>query len=140
MINGYNSSQLIVTFLLACISVVAEGSDDDRINLDPIVVVAGKSPRPLSEVAAQVTVINIEEINTGMVEDLDGLLKYEPGLDLETEGTRFSASGISIRGIGGNRVAIEIDGVPVRDRFVIGDFSNGVGSSFVPLSKAISAK
>jgi hemoglobin/transferrin/lactoferrin receptor protein len=97
----------------------------DRIELDPLVIVASKSPRPLSEVAAQVTVITIDDIREGMVEDLDGLFKYEPGLDMETAGTRFGASSINIRGIGGNRVAIEIDGIPVRDRFAIGSFSNG---------------
>lgn len=97
----------------------------DRLELDPLVVVASKSPRPLSEVAAQVTIINIDDIREGMAEDLDGLLKYEPGLDPQTAGTRFAASSINIRGVGGNRVAIEIDGVPVRDQFSIGAFSNG---------------
>jgi len=98
---------------------------DDRLKLDPLVIVANKSPRPLSEVAAQVTVIDIDDIREGMAEDLDGLLKYEPGLDMETAGTRFGASSINIRGIGGNRVAIEIDGIPVRDQFAIGAYSNG---------------
>jgi hemoglobin/transferrin/lactoferrin receptor protein len=97
----------------------------DRLELDPMVVVASKFPRPLSEVAAQVTLIEIGEIRAGMVEDLDSLLKYEPGLDMETAGTRFGARSINIRGIGGNRVAIEIDRTPVRDRFAIGEFSNG---------------
>ena len=99
--------------------------NSDRLELDPIVVVASKSPRPLSEVAAQVTVITADDILAGMAEDLDGMLKYEPGLDMEIAGTRFGATSINIRGIGGNRVAIEIDGVPVRDGFFIGAFSNG---------------
>ena len=100
-------------------------SDRDGIVLDPIVVVASKAPRPLSEVAAQVTVIDIEAIRAGMAEDLDGLLKYEPGLEMQTAGTRFGATGINIRGVSGNRVDIEIDGVPVRDEFAIGAYSNG---------------
>ena len=69
--------------------------------------------------------IDIDDMREGMVEDLDGLLKYEPGLDMETAGTRFGANSINIRGIGGNRVAIEIDGIPVRDQFAIGSYSNG---------------
>jgi len=99
--------------------------NSDRLELDPIVVVASKSPRPLSEVAAQVTVITADDILVGMAEDLDGMLKYEPGLDMEIAGTRFGATSINVRGIGGNRVAIEIDGIPVRDGFSIGAFSNG---------------
>jgi len=102
----------------------AEGSTE-RLELDPLVIVASKSPRRLSDVAAQVTVINIDEIREAMVEDLDGLFKYEPGLDMETAGTRFGANSINIRGIGGNRVAIEIDSIPVRDKFAIGVYSNG---------------
>jgi len=90
----------------------------DQIELDPLVVVASRAPRPLSQVSAQVTIINIDDIRAGMVEDLDGLLKYEPGLEVETAGTRFGTTGINIRGVSGNRVGIEIDGVPVGD---IGD-------------------
>jgi len=100
-------------------------SIEDSVNLDPIVVVASKVPRQLSEVAAQVTVIDIDAIRAGMVEDVDGLLKYEPGLEMETAGTRFGATGINIRGVSGNRVDIELDGVPVRDQFAIGAYSNG---------------
>jgi len=103
----------------------ATGSMLEGIELDPLVVVAGKAPRPLSEVAAQVTLIDIEDIRAGMVEDLDGLLKYEPGLEMQTAGTRFGATGINIRGVSGNRVDIEIDGVPVRDQFAVGAYSNG---------------
>ena len=100
------------------------GDEADRIELDPIVVVAGKLRRPLSEIAAQVTVLDAAELRRGLAEDLDGMLKYEPGLDLETSGTRFGATGVNIRGIGGNRVAVEIDGLPARDQFVIGAYSN----------------
>lgn len=97
----------------------------DQIELDPLVVVASRAPRPLSQVSAQVTIINIDDIRAGMVEDLDGLLKYEPGLEVETAGTRFGTTGINIRGVSGNRVGIEIDGVPARDQFAIGAYSNG---------------
>jgi len=105
-----------------------EGADTDLlqedIELDPLVVVANRSPQPLSQIAAQVTVIDISDLREGMVEDLDGLLKYEPGLDLETAGTRFGATGLNIRGVSGNRVDIEIDGIPARDQFAIGAYSN----------------
>lgn len=97
----------------------------DHIELDPLVIVASKTPRLLSGVAAQVTVIDGADIRHNMAEDLGGMLQYEPGLELETAGTRFGATGINLRGIGGNRVAIEQDGIPVRDRFAVGAFSDG---------------
>jgi hemoglobin/transferrin/lactoferrin receptor protein len=120
---------ITVPLLFGAAAVLAEESHGEdaegRIELDPLVIVASKTPRPLSEVAAQVTVIDSDDIRIGMVEDLDGMLKYEPGLDVELAGTRFGTTAINIRGIGGNRVAIEVDGIPVRDQFAIGAFSNG---------------
>ena len=101
-----------------------ENSEDYAIELDPIIVVASKRPQPLSEVAAQVTVIDAQQISQSLVEDIDGLLRYEPGLDVETSGTRFGTTAINIRGIGGNRVAIEVDGIPARDRIALGAFSD----------------
>jgi len=101
-----------------------ESSSDDTLELDPIVVVANKRQQPLSEVAAQVTVIDALQVSEALVEDIDGLLRYEPGLEVEHSGTRFGASAINIRGIGGNRVAIEVDGIPARDRVALGAFSD----------------
>ncbi len=101
-----------------------ESNEDYAIELDPIVVVASKRQQLLSQVAAQVTVIDALQISEALVEDIDGLLRYEPGLDVETAGTRFGATAINIRGIGGNRVAIEQDGIPVRDRVAVGAFSD----------------
>jgi hemoglobin/transferrin/lactoferrin receptor protein len=100
-------------------------AEEAPLDLEPIVVVASKTPRPLSSVAAQVTVIDAADMERGMVEDIDGLLKYEPGLDLQTDGTRFGATSINIRGIGGNRVDIRVDGVPARDLFSVGAYSSG---------------
>ena len=109
-----------------CLAVSEEASPEQEANrvLDPLVVVASKIERPLSEVAAQVTVIDAAQIEINLVEDLDGLLRYEPGLEVENSGTRFGVTGVNVRGIGGNRVAIEQDGITVRDRFVVGSFSD----------------
>ena len=105
--------------------VLAWADDSGPVELDPIVVVASKAPRPMSEVAGQVSVIDASHIEVHLLEGLDDLLRYEPGLNTETSGTRFGVSGVNIRGIGGNRVAIEVDGVPVRDGFATGSYSNG---------------
>ncbi len=123
--------QLLVLVLLS-ITTVATAAEDagDSLNpqsveLDPIVVVASKRPRPLSDVVGQVSIIDADFIDRYLVENIDDMLRYEPGLNLESSGTRFGDNAINIRGIGGNRVAIEVDGVPVRDRFAIGNFSDG---------------
>jgi len=43
---------------------------------------------------------------------------------------RFGADTISVRGVGGNRVAIEVDGVPASGGFAVGNFADS-GRSFV---------
>ena len=120
--------QVLFLTLLATTAAAEDGRDGrylESVELDPIVVVASKRPRPLSDVVGQVSVIDAEFISRYLVENADELLRYEPGLNIESAGTRFGANAINIRGIGGNRVAIEIDGIPVRDRFAIGSYSDG---------------
>ncbi|NNE06478.1 MAG: TonB-dependent hemoglobin/transferrin/lactoferrin family receptor [Xanthomonadales bacterium] len=112
--------------LIATSAMALQGeAAETPIELEPVVVVATKISRPVSEVAGQVSVIDRDDIRQHLVEDLDDLLRYEPGLNAETDGTRFGLAGFNIRGIGGNRVAVEVDGVPLRDRFAIGSYSNG---------------
>jgi hemoglobin/transferrin/lactoferrin receptor protein len=120
--------QAIFSLLIAT-NAVAETADNtidqESVELDPIVVVASKRPRPLSDVVGQVSVIDADFIERFLVENVDDLLRYEPSLNIESSGTRFGGNAINIRGIGGNRVAIEVDRIPVRDRFAIGSYSDG---------------
>lgn len=116
--------------LLSVTTAASAESAGDNSGLEPmdietVVVIASKRPRPLSDVVGQVSVIDAEFIARYLVENIDELLGYEPGLNIESSGTRFSGNAINVRGIGGNRVAIEIDGIPSRDRFAIGSYSDG---------------
>jgi outer membrane receptor protein involved in Fe transport len=70
------------------------------------------SREQLSEVAGTVTVIGRERIDRDMVVDLNDLVRYEPGVEVDSGGTRFGFGGFRIRGIGGNRTAVVIDNVP----------------------------
>ncbi len=106
--------------LLFIISLPVTAADDiDDVSpqagvLEEVVVVASKTPRPISDVIGQVSVINADFIERYVVENVNDLFRYEPGINIESSGTRFGASTINIRGIGGNRVAIEVDGIPTR--------------------------
>lgn len=97
----------------------------ESMDIETVVVVANKRPRQLADVVGQVSVIDAEFISQYLIENIDEMLKYEPGLNIESSGTRFGGNAVNVRGIGGNRVAIEIDGVPARDHFAIGSFSDG---------------
>lgn len=102
----------------------AESSTVSREAIDQIVVVAHKSERSIREIAANVTVINRADIKAQLATSMADIFRYTPGIDYEAAGTRFGTEGINIRGIGGNRVALIVDGVPLSDQFDVGSFSN----------------
>jgi len=98
--------------------------------IDLITVEASKRPIATTELASKVTVIDQERMQRELVQDIADLVRYEPGVDVVDQGSRFGFSGFSIRGIGGNRVRTEIDGVATSDAFSIGSFSNA-GRDFI---------
>ncbi|MGQ0696648.1 MAG: TonB-dependent hemoglobin/transferrin/lactoferrin family receptor [Panacagrimonas sp.] len=100
------------------------------VTLDPVTVTASKAERLSSEVPATVSVIDAERLEHELAEDLRDLVRYEPGVTVPYQGSRFGNAGISIRGLGGNRVQTKIDGVPIAEGFSIGSFSNA-GRDFV---------
>lgn len=102
----------------------AEDLDEADRKIDEIVVVAHKSARSMREVAANVTVLNRTDLNDNLATSVADVFRYTPGVDHESSGARFGTEGISIRGIGGNRVAMLVDGVPMSDQFDVGSFSN----------------
>ena len=102
----------------------APAASEELDEIDEIVVVASKYRTPLRDVAADVTVITHEELRDTLSTSLPDVFRYTPGVSHEGGGSRFGAEGVAIRGIGGNRVAIEVDGVPVSDHFSVGSFSN----------------
>ena len=101
----------------------AYGHEDGQL-LDQVVVVANKDERSIREIAANVTVLSRAGLNNDLATSMADVFRYVPGVDYEAGGTRFGTEGINIRGIGGNRVAILVDGVPLTDQFDTGSFSN----------------
>jgi hemoglobin/transferrin/lactoferrin receptor protein len=92
--------------------------------LDEVTVSATKFATPLLEVPATVTVITSEESEYRLDGDIRDLVRYEPNVSVRNNVARFGLTDFSIRGIGGNRVLVEIDNVRMPDGFAIGSFSN----------------
>ena len=116
--------------ILLCTGITAHAVDTVdkpiKVNdlLDKIVVVAHKDERSIREIAANVTVLSRADLSNDLATSIGDVFRYVPGVDYEAAGTRFGTEGINIRGIGGNRVAILVDGVPLTDQFDTGSFSN----------------
>jgi hemoglobin/transferrin/lactoferrin receptor protein len=99
---------------------LAQEDGADILALEPVVVVSTRSPRPVSEVVGMVTVLDDTDVETGMASDEASLWRYIPGIQVESSGSRFAARSLSIRGIGGNRVLMELDGIPIQERLAVG--------------------
>lgn len=102
-----------------------------------IVVTATRSPIKIEEAPVSVTIITDEQIADELVTDIKDLVRFEPGVSVQRQPARFNAAlsavgragneGFTIRGIGGNRVLIQVDGVRVPDGFSFGAQSTGRG-------------
>lgn len=113
----------------------AAAADDTA--ADPITVTATKSARAALDVPATVTVLTDEDIADQLADDIKDLVRFEPGVSVRQSPARFSAalsttgrdgaSGFNIRGLEGNRVLIQVDGIRAPDAFSFGAQSVGRG-------------
>ncbi len=94
------------------------------------VTVYARRLTPVSRVAATVTVIDQARIETTLATDIRELVRYEPGLSVRNDPFRFGLDTISVRGLGGNRVAVEVDGIPAAGGFAVGSYADS-GRAFV---------
>ena len=104
---------------------------------DIIVVTATRTPVAAQDVPATVTVITNEDISDTIATDVKDLIRYEPGVSVRRAPARFGAAlGVTgrarnedfvIRGIGGNRVLIQVDGIRSPQGFSFGAQDAGRG-------------
>lgn len=106
--------------------------DEAPTELDRIVVTGTRTERAIADVPNTVDIIDREQMDNRLVRDLKDLFRYEPGISVSSSFGRFGLGDIRIRGLGGNRVRIDTDGIPVSDAFAIGSFSNA-NRNFVDL-------
>lgn len=101
----------------------AEGPAGDTTFLDEVTVTAGHVPASLRDTPGHVSIVTGEDIEDHLYEDIADLVKYEPGVYVEGDSTRLGLNGFNIRGIGGNRVLTQVDGVPNAEQFDFGPFN-----------------
>lgn len=103
-----------------------------------ITVTATRSEKKIEDVPATVTVVTADSMAHAMVADIKDLIRFEPGVSVKRSPSRFTAAGsgndaragatgFNIRGLDGNRVLIQVDGIRVPDSFSFGGQSVGRG-------------
>ena len=88
--------------------------------LEEIRVNATRLPRSTADIAGTISVVTQQDIERELVTDFEDLVRYQPGISF-TSDARGGNQGLTIRGIGGNRVLNLIDGIRSIDEY----FSNG---------------
>ena len=102
-----------LTLALLALVPSAQAQEQDPVELLPtMVVVASRLQEPLAQVQSSVAVVTRDEMEKQVAQDSADMVRYVPGLRVDTDTTRFGSRGFTIRGLGGNRVRTEIDGVP----------------------------
>jgi hemoglobin/transferrin/lactoferrin receptor protein len=109
-------------------SIAADSADAGLENtptwLDTVVTSATKSAKPLRETIGTVSLIDRKSLDEQLAGDFSEALRYEPNLSMRSAMSRFGLQDLNVRGIEGNRVLVEVDGIRVPDSFAIGSFSN----------------
>jgi hemoglobin/transferrin/lactoferrin receptor protein len=85
-----------------------------------VAVTATRVAEDVQDIPATVTVIDAQQIDRGLVQSIQDLIRYEPGVTVNTDPNRFGASSFNIRGLEGNRVVIQVDGVRAPSLFTFG--------------------
>ena len=101
---------------------IALAAERTATQFDTVTVTATRSEQTLDEVPNTVSVMTEREIDQKNVKNIQDLVRYEPGVSVGGTGSRFGLSGFTIRGIGGNRVLTQVDGVSMPDTFSFGGF------------------
>ncbi len=129
----------IAAALLNPVAAHAQDNDGDYwlSRKNRIVVTATRAPVAEDDAPATITVKTDEDIADELATDIKDLVRFEPGVSVPRQPARFSAAlastgrggneGFTIRGIGGNRVLIQVDGVRVPDGFSFGPQLAGRG-------------
>ncbi len=91
--------------------------------VEEITVTASRGPRSIKDASGTVTVIGSDQIEQMLASDFRDLVKYVPGVYVESSPGGEGLSGINIRGIGGNRVLTRIDGMASAEQFEFSPFT-----------------
>jgi len=111
-----------------------EQADDLGDLMEEVTVVASRIGRPWIQSSGSVTSIRPQELTSGGVQDLGGIGKYDPLIsapfDYGSSDTLYGYggsgySGFNIRGVEGNRVSMELDGIRQPPQYVSTSFDMG---------------
>lgn len=92
--------------------------------LDRLVISATRESKRLLDVPQTITVVTQADVEKRVVRDMQDLVRYEPGVSVDRQTSLANPwgqlNGFSIRGMGGNRVLMMVDGSRIQERITDG--------------------
>lgn len=138
----HRGAALTCSFLALGFSQAAMAAGDDAAGFaddNTITVTAARAPVEVEDAPATVTVIDQERIADEMATDVRDIVRFEPGVTVRRAPARFGAAlgttgragneDFNIRGIGGNRVLILVDGIRSPQGYTFGAQEVGRGNA-----------
>lgn len=108
----------------------SQAQDTIGTGLDPVTITAGFSPVRASKTGRNLVVLNGEQFQKLPVNSLDELLRYIPGIEVQSRGPMGAQSDIVIRGGTFQQVLVILDGIKLNDPLT------GHFSSYIPIAPA----
>ena len=126
--NRFTGRRSLISLLLASASLAAistasaqdtTSSDEETkpraTQLDTVTSTATRNPTAINDVAGTISVISAEELERRNAHTMQDIVRYEPGVSVGNQPSRAGATNYVIRGMGGNRVLVLMDGLPTTD-------------------------
>jgi vitamin B12 transporter len=92
----------------SCSAAAADGGDAQT-----VVITGTREPTPLSQIAADVVVIDADTIRASTADSIEDLLRREAGMQLSRSGGPGQSAGVFIRGAAAGNTLVLVDGVRV---------------------------
>ncbi|CAN5383250.1 TonB-dependent vitamin B12 receptor [soil metagenome] len=102
---------ILAAFIVASTNLTAQSTVD----LNPVTVTSTRNPQKISETGRSITVIDGEKFKQLPVSSIDELLKYVPGVEVQSRGPMGAQSDIVLRGGTFQQVLVLIDGIKLND-------------------------
>lgn len=104
-------------------SVVLVKNPAQSLALQPTTVTATRHEQSVNDVPVSVSVLGREQLDQQNVNSIKDLVRNEPGVSVGGAGQRAGITGYNIRGIDGDRVLTQVDGVEVPASFFNGPYA-----------------
>ncbi|WP_434571951.1 TonB-dependent hemoglobin/transferrin/lactoferrin family receptor [Pseudomonas sp. Z3-6] len=103
--------------------VLEKRSRGSALELQQVTISATRQEQDITSVPSTVTVHDRQALDRNNVNTLKDLVRYEPGVSVGGAGQRGGISGYNIRGIDGNRILTQVDGVEIPGGFFNGPYA-----------------